>query len=447
MRLARGSQRDRSASAHHGVKALRTARAPVALGSAAVALSLALAAFGSAGAVAGASGKSGGRAPIRVGFVLPLTGNFAANGKLEQEGFQLGLRQLGSKIDGHKITVFYADGHGTPVVSLSVATGLVTSDHVQVMEGPLVSSSIAAVSPYVIGKKIPEDDLNLATPALMNLYKTSGLGLTSGWSSYQPPSAGAQWAYKVRKWRHVTTIGGNFSFGWQSVGGFDAAFTKLGGKIDKSIWIPSNATTLSSYISQIPSTTQAVWVEMSGAQAVTFVNDYKSFGLKGKIPLLGQTQLTTQSALPSENATAALGTFTDAQYCDGATTATNKKFTAAFHKAFGGWPGYYSDAGYVKAEILVSALKKLKGNATTGKKLSNAMRKVKITAPRGPVKIDKTTWSPIQNAYICKVERVHGTLRNVPIKTYKAVPPWGVGISKSTWLGIFAQESAGPPTP
>lgn len=445
MRSARGSKRARQESPRQGVRAVRVGRPPVTLGSAAVALSLVLAAFGSTGGAAGASSKSS--APIRVGFVLPLTGNFAANGKLEEEGFELGLRELGSKVDGHKITVHYADGHGTPVVSLSVATGLVTSDHVQVMEGPLVSSSTAAVSPYVIGKKIPEDDLNLATPALMDLYKTSGLGLTSGWSSYQPPSAGAQWAYKTKKWRHVTTIGGNFSFGWQSVGGFDAAFTKLGGTIDKSIWIPTNATTLSSYISQIPSTTQAVWVEMSGGQAVTFVNDYKSFGLKGKIPLLGQTQLTTQSALPSENATAALGTYTDAQYCDGATTATNKKFTAAFHKAFGGWPGYYSDAGYVKAEILVSALKALKGKATTAKKLSTAMRKVKITAPRGPVKIDKATWSPIQNAYICKVEKVHGTLRNVPIKTYKAVPPWGLGISKSTWLAIFAKESAGPPTP
>ena len=394
----------------------------------------------------GKAAKHGG-SPITVGYIVPLTGNFAANGKLEEDGFKLGLKQFGSKINGHKIVVHFVDGHGTPTVSVSAAKTLVTSTHIQVMEGPLLSSSTAAVSPYVLSKKIPEDDLNLASVALMDLYKSSGLGLTSGWTSYQPPSAGAEWAYKTEKWRHVTTIGQSFSFGWQSVGGFDATFTKLGGKIQKSIWVPTNATTLASYISQIPTTTQAVWVELSGAQAVTFVNDYQSFGLKGKIPLLGQTQLTTQSALPSEKPSAALGTYTDAQYCDGNPSTANQKFADAFHKTFGSWPGYYSDAGYVKAEILVTALKKLKGNATTAKKLSNAMRAVKIRAPRGPVTINKTTFSPTQNAYICKVERVKGTLRNVPIKTYKNVPPWGLGITKSTWLTIFAEESVGPPTP
>jgi len=425
-------------------RALRAA----ATATTAATVSVALVALGGS-TIAGASGSAskGGGSPISVGFILPLTGTFAANAKLEQDGFKLGLKQFGSKIDGHTIQVHYADGAGTPTVSLSAATSLVTSTHVQVMDGPLISSSIAAVSPYVLGKKIPETDLDLATPTLMNLYKSSGLGMTSGWTSNQPPSVGAEWAYKTKKWRHVTTIGANFSFGWQSVGGFDATFAKLGGKIDKSIWIPTNATTLSSYISQIPSTTQAVWVELSGSQAGIFVNDYASFGLKSKIPLMGQTQLTTQSALPSEKPAAALGVYTDAQYCTGIPTKTNKKFTTDFHKQFGVWPGYYSDAGYVKAEILVTALKKLKGKSTTAKKLSNAMRAVKITAPRGPVTINKTTLSPTQNVYICQVKKVDGTLRNVPIKTYKAVPPWGLGISKSTWLTIFAKESSGPPSP
>ncbi|MGH9107975.1 MAG: ABC transporter substrate-binding protein, partial [Acidimicrobiales bacterium] len=388
-----------------------------------------------------------GGSPVEVGYVLPLSGNFAANAKLEEEGFKLALKQFGSKVDGHSITVHYVDSGGTPANGLSQATKLVTATHVQVMEGPLVSSTIAAVSPYVIGKGIPEDDLYLASPQQMDTYKTKGLGLTSGWDGYGVSSAGATWAYKTQHWRHATVIGGNFSFGWQTVGGFDAAFTNLGGTIQKQIFIPSNATDLSSYISQIPSTTNGVWVELSGAQAVTFVNDYQSFGLKGKIPLLGITQLTTQSAVPSEKATAALGTYTDAQYCDGKSTTVNQKFADAFHKDYGTWPGYYADAGYVKGEILVNALKKTDGKATTGKKLSNAMRSVHIKASRGPVTINHSTWSPTQNAYICKVKKVKGTLRNVPVKTYTAVPPWGLHISKSQWTTIFAKESAGPPSP
>jgi branched-chain amino acid transport system substrate-binding protein len=208
--------------------------------------------------------------------------------------------------------------------------------------------------------------------------------------------------------------------------------------------VPANATDLSSYISQIPRSTQGLFVELSGNQAVTFVNDFASFGLKSHVALLGITQLTDQSALPSEKASAALGVYTDAQYCDGSTTPANVTFANAYHAAYGSWPSYYSDAGYTKAQILVSALKSLHGNVADEKALAAAMKKVSISAPRGPVTISPATYSPVQNAYICKVENVNGQLRNVPVKTYKSLPAWGL-LTQPQWAPIFAKESVGRP--
>ena len=52
---------------------------------------------------------------------------------------------------------------------------------------------------------------------------------------------------------------------------------------------------------------------------------------------------------------------------------------------------------------------------------------------------------PIQNDYICKVTSVHGTLEDVPVKTYPAVPPWGT-LSKANWEPIFARTAVGPPS-
>lgn len=86
----------------------------------------------------------------------------------------------------------------------------------------------------------------------MKDYTTYDFGMVPGWTGYQPSSAGGTWAYTTMHRRHIPTIAGNFSFRWQTVGGFDAEFTKLGGHIDKAIWVPSNAPDLSSYISQIP---------------------------------------------------------------------------------------------------------------------------------------------------------------------------------------------------
>jgi branched-chain amino acid transport system substrate-binding protein len=417
---------------------------PVAFGSVAVAAALALAACASSSSSA-SSGAGGAATPVRVGYLLPLTGVFTSNGTSEEDGFKLGLKTFGTSVDGHPIDVTYLNTEGEPTVALSDATQLVSRDHVQVVEGPLVSSEIAVVAPYVLGQGIPEDDLYLASPKQEQEYTTTHLGFTSDWNGYQPTTEGALWAYNTMHWRHVTTVGLNISYGWQGVGGFEAEFKKLGGTIDKSIWVPSNAVEMSSYVSSIPSSTQAVFVVLSGAQAANFVNTYAQFGYKSKIPLMGITTLTDQAALPAEHASAALGVYTDAQYCDDLPSAVNQTFANAYHAAYGVYPSYYSEAGYTKAEILVSALKSLHGDVTSEPTLAKAMQDVKVSAPRGPVSLSPVTFSPIENEYICKVEMVNGTLRNVPILTYPNVQPWGA-LSRSVFETNFAQQASGPPS-
>jgi branched-chain amino acid transport system substrate-binding protein len=411
------------------------------LGPAAAALVLTLAACGASGSSATGSGG----APVRVGYLLPLTGPFTNNGMAEENGFKLGLKDYGATVDGHSIQVTYLNDQGEPTVSLSDAVQLVARDHVQVIEGPLVSSSIAVVAPYALRQGIVEDDLYLATPQQAQDYSSYKTGFTSDWDGYQPTTEGAVWAYKTMHWRHVTVIGLNISYGWQGVGGFEDEFSHLGGSIDKSIWVPTNAVDLSSYVSSIPRNTQAVFAVMSGTLASTFINDYAQFGLKDTIPLLGITTLTDQSALPAEHASAALGVYTDAQYCDDLDNPLNQKFASEYHAEYGAYPSYYSDAGYTKAEILVRALQSLHGSVSSEAALAKAMRDVHVSAPRGPVSLSPVTWSPVENQYICKVETVGGSLRNVPVATFPNVPPWGA-LSRSAFETAFKQQSSGPPT-
>lgn len=399
-----------------------------------------------ASACGGGSGGSGGSSAIQVGFAAPLSGPLAQNGTDETNGFRLGLKELGSTVNGHKINVTYTDTQANPATALTVAKNMVQRQHIQVFEGPLSSAEIAAVAPYILAQKVAEDDLFLSSPQQMSAYQKYGVGLTSGWDGYQVPTAGAEYAYKTLGWRHVTVAGFDFSFGWETGGAFIAEFKKLGGTIDKTIWIPNNATDTSSYVSAIPQNTQGVWVSLSGQVAVHFLQNYASFGLKKKIPIMGITQLTDQSALPAENPQDALGVYTDSQYCDGLKTPANQKFVREFQSQYHKRPGYYVDAGYTKAYILVSALKSLGKGSLTGEQISKAMRNVKVASARGPVSFSHMTWSPVQNSYICKVEKVNGVLQNVPIKTYPAMPPWGL-LTQSEWMTNFKQQSTGRPSP
>jgi branched-chain amino acid transport system substrate-binding protein len=392
----------------------------------------------------GAGPGSSNTGPIKVAFELPMTGNFAANGAQLRNGFELGLKQLGGAVNGRQIQVSYADTHGDPATALTTARNLVQGG-ASIFEGPLVASEAAAVTPFLAQRKIPVDDLTLCSEIQLTTWAKANNGMSSGWSCDQPSMSAAQWAYNDMHWRRIAIVSQDFSFGWETVGGFGAAFKKLGGSISNAVYIPLNATDLSSYVSQIPKDVDAVYTEMSGEFAVKFMAAYQSFGLHGKIPLLGATQLTDQSVLPSEDPAAVQGNvYTGAQYCDGITTPENTKFVSAYEAAYHQEPGYYSDAGYVRAQILVSALKSLNGDTSNPEAVSKAMRAASLDAPRGPIKISPRTFSPIQNNYICQVKNVNGVLRNVPIKTDTDVQPEGP-LDYNTWQTRFEHDSASRP--
>jgi branched-chain amino acid transport system substrate-binding protein len=391
----------------------------------------------------GGASASGESDPIRVSFEVPLTGSFAANGADEKNGFELGLDTYGRAVNGHPITVRYADTKGDPATALTSARSLV-QDGTDVFEGPLVSSEGAAVTPYLAQQKMPVDDLTLCSSIQMDTWDKVGNGFSSGWSCDQPALMAAKYAYQTLGWRTVTMAGQDISFGWEVLGAFQAEFKKLGGKVDQAIWVPANATDLSSYVSQISSATDGVYAEMSGAFAIKFTAAYRSFGLTGKVPLMGITQLTDQSVLPQEDPAAVTGVLTSAQYCDGADNKVNMDFVTAYHAKFNAYPGYYSDAGFVKAQILVQALKSLNGDASDKSKVTKALQAATISAPRGPVTISSKTHTPVQNVYICKVQMVDGALRNVPVQTYENVPPQG-DLDFATWEAHFRHDSAGRP--
>jgi branched-chain amino acid transport system substrate-binding protein len=379
-----------------------------------------------------------------VAFELPLTGNFAANGAYLRQGFELGLKEFGNTVNGRKIEVTYADTHGDPATALTTARKLVQNG-AKIFEGPLVASEAAALTPYLAAQKIPVDDLTLCSEIQLSTWAKSNNGMTSGWSCDQPSMSAAMWAYNEMHWRHISLVAQDFSFGWETVGGFAAAFKKLGGTITNAVYIPLNATDLSSYVSQIPKNVDAVYTEMSGGFAVKFTTAYQSFGLHGKIPLLGITQLTDQSVLPNEEPAAVQGdVYTGAQYCDGINTPENTKFANAYRAAYKAYPGYYSDAGYVRAQVLTSALKSLNGDTSDPKAITKAMRATSINAPRGPLKISPKTFSPIMNSYICQVKKVDGVLRNVPIKTYNNVQPQGP-LDYNTWEARFKHDGGARP--
>jgi branched-chain amino acid transport system substrate-binding protein len=391
------------------------------------------------------STSASAHSPIIIGYEVPLTGTAALPGKQEQEGWNLGLRVFGHSVDGHPIVTDFDDTGGNPTVALSDARSLVEQKHIQLMEGPLLASEDAAVAPYLGSMKIPVDNLAVCSQTQVEDDAKYGNGLSSGWMCDQPDVIAADYLYKVLGYRHVTVLATNYAFGWLSAGGFIKQFTLLGGKIDKVLWPPLTATDYAPYVSAIPRNTQAVYAETVGAAGPIFTKTYAQFGLRTKIPLYGVTNLFDYSVLPGEVPSDVMGDEMAAQYCDGINTPANNKFVALFSQTYHTRPGYYAEAAYVHAELAVAALKSLHGNATNPTALAHALKTTPIVAPRGPVRLNATVDAPVQNIYICKVEKVNGTMEDVPIKTYANVLPWGT-LPYQTWVSEYTANSVAPPS-
>ena len=390
------------------------------------------------------SPSSSASGPIIVGYEVPLTGTAAAPAKQEEEGWNLGLKVFGSTVDGHKIVTYFTDTQGNPVIALSDAHSLVQQKHIQIMEGPLLASEDAAVAPYLGAQQIPTDNLAVCGQTQLVMDAKYGNAFSSGWLCNTPDIVAADYLYSLGL-RHVTVVANDYAFGWLSGGGFITQFTRLGGHIDKALWPPLTTVDFSPYVTAIPHNTQAVFAEVVGAGAVDFTKAYAQYGLRPKIPLYGNTLLYDQSVLPSEVPADVLGNEGISQYCDALPTSANNTFVTAFKKAYGVRPGYYAEAAYVHAELVVDALKRLHGDASNPRATITAMESTPITAPRGPVTLNKKVDAPAQNVYVCKVENVNGTLEDVPIKTYPNVPPWGT-LPYTVWQAEYAKDSTGAPS-
>jgi branched-chain amino acid transport system substrate-binding protein len=388
----------------------------------------------------------GEHSPIGIGYEVPLTGTVALAGKQEQEGWNLGLKVFGHSVDGHPIVTHFADTGGNPAVALSDAVSLVQQQHVQIMEGPLLANEDAAVAPYLGIERVPLDNLAICSQTQVTYDAEYGNALSSGWVCNTPDIIAADYLYQDLGYRHVTVLASDYAFGWLSAGGFIKQFTLLGGKIDKVLWPPLNATDYGPYVAGIPENTQAVFAVTVGSGSIAFTKAYAQFGLRGRIPLYGNTTVFDYSVLPGEVPSDVLGDQMAAQYCDGISNPVNTRFTGLFERTYHVRPGYYAEEAYVHAELAVAALKGLDGVATNASALANALQTTPITAPRGPVTLNPVVDAPIQNVYICRVEYVHGTLEDVPIKTYPSVQPWGT-LPYQTWVTEFTADSIQRPGP
>jgi len=365
------------------------------------------------------AGDADAQGPIKIGFISPLTGAIAAAGKDMYSGCELYWQENGWQMAGRKVEVILEDNEGNPATALVKLRKLVENDHVNVVAGVILSNVAYALVPYIEAQEIPTMYPINSADDLTQRKRPKWL-IRTGFSASGNMHPFGEYAAKVLGYKKVVTVGLDYAFGWETVGGFHKSLEDNGGQVVQKLWVPLNVQDYSPYLSQIKKDADAVFVVALGRWTLLFAQQYAASGLRGRLPLIAGGTYSDEHVLP-QLGDESVGVVSAHHYSASLDTPANKRFRAAFEKAYNRIPSFYSENCYTGARILNEAVRAIGGKVEDRAALMAALRKVEITdAPRGPVQMD-AYGNPTQNIYIRKVERVGGKLQNTVIYTYPAV--------------------------
>lgn len=337
---------------------------------------------------------------IKVGFMLPYTGTFAALGVAIENGFRQYVDEQGGKLGGRAIEFVKVDDESDPAKAADNANKLVKRDNVDVMVGTVHSGVAMAMAKVAKDNNtlliVPNAGADAITGPLCapNIFRTS-------FSNWQTGYAMGKVAAE-RKIKTAATLTWKYAAGDESVRGFKEGFEAGGGKVVKELNLPFPGVEFQALLTEVSSLKpQAVYSFFAGGGAVKFVKDWSASGLGGSIQLIGSGFLT--DGVLEAQGDAAKGLLTTLHYADDLTNPKDKAFRLQYAKTYKLQPDVYAVQGYDAAQLLAAGLNAVKGDIKNRDGLVKAMESAKIDSPRGPFTLSKAH-NPVQDFYLRQVD-------------------------------------------
>ncbi len=352
------------------------------------------------------------QAPLKVGFMLPATGTFAALGDAIEKGFKLYVDEQGGKLGGREIRYFKVDDESDPAKATDNVNKLIKRDQVDVVVGTVHSGVALAMARAAKESKTLLIVPNAGADAITGPLCAPNI-LRSSFSNWQPGYASGVMATQ-KGYKRAITIFWNYAAGQESAKGFTEAFTKGGGQIVKELTLPFPNVEFQALLTEIAAQKpDVVFAFFAGAGAAKFVKDYDAAGLRKVAPLIGSGFLT-DGVLEAQGASAQ-GLQTALHYADGIDTPRNNAFRNKYAVTYKAQPDVYAVQGYDAAAILGAGLSAVKGDFKQRDAMVAAMRKVQIDSPRGKYTLS-ASHNPVQDFYIREAKGRENVMTGIAVK-------------------------------
>jgi branched-chain amino acid transport system substrate-binding protein len=353
--------------------------------------------------------------PIRLGLLTVKTGALASGGIDMERGLTIFLKEKNYTMGGRKVELTVADTGAVPAQARTKMQELVERERVHAVVGPLAAFEALAMDDYIRSAQIPT--LPIAGAEDMTQRKANPWFVRATSTSAQCAYPMADYCAKELKYKRMAAIADDFAYGHEMLGGFQQVFEDAGGALVQKLFAPLNAPDYGTYIAQLKSDIDGVFLGFAGVNGFRFLKQYTEYGIKTAV--VGGMTAFDEVALRNMG-DYALGKLSSCWYSAQLDNPINRRFVATYRAENGYDPGQYASGTYLYGEVLYAAIEALKGRVEDKQAFIKALRAVRTETLRGPIAFDEYG-NVVGNIYIRKVERKDGRLVDTPIHTYPNV--------------------------
>jgi branched-chain amino acid transport system substrate-binding protein len=294
---------------------------------------------------------------LKVGVPLPFTGVVAESAEEMRQTFEMYVEEQGGTLGGLPAEVIFEDTETDAELVVTKTRKLLDEDQVHIISGPMLAFEGLAMLDSVNEAGIPwvgqtgvasDDYTRLATPTLTAAAKHTASQETMPLGTY---------AYEDLGYRNIATLGQDYAWGWQTVGGFQYAFEAAGGDVTQKLWAPIGTTDFAPFVSEIDESVDAVYVTLIGADIPRFVQAYADSGLKENIPILSSEDLVAQDAIRFYSGDSAVGITGITPFTANLDRPEMQTFVQAYEERTGNTPTFWGESAYVAAMVIDRTLK------------------------------------------------------------------------------------------
>lgn len=345
-----------------------------------------------------AAAASAQQAPIKIGFLAELSGPQGVLGQDQYDGFMLVVERNGGKLGGMPVQVLKEDTQLKPDVAVQVVQKLIEREKVPIITGVTFSNIMMAIHKPVTSNEVFLIGSN-AGPSPIAGAACSPYQFMTSWQVDQLSEVFGVHSNE-KGYKRVFLMAPNYQAGKDFLSGFKRTYK---GQVHDEVYTGLNQTDFSAELTQLAAAKpDAVFVFYPGGLGINFIKQYQQAGLLGKVPLMSGGA-ADGSTLPALRETA-LGVLNAFPWGPDLDNPANKRFVAEFEQKHNRIPAAFAAQGYDAAQLLDSAIAKVKGNVSDKKAFMAALKEANFQSVRGSFKFGNNNF-PIQDFHIQEVAK------------------------------------------